>query len=146
VCSSCTPRLTIARETAAEENATAYFPILDRVSEGYFNDKSTDQELYTAFVQLLRDDGHITAPEALASFEFALSVRSAAPRIEAHHQFYKTSVEPSLVAEQTEACEIWVSFHGKQYCSVHLDKPFGNIESERCVLCSYLVRTTLMSG
>ncbi|KAE8868844.1 hypothetical protein PTNB73_03897 [Pyrenophora teres f. teres] len=125
------PYLVELLETAAEENATAYYPILDRVAEGYFDDKSTDQDLYTAFVHLLQTDGHITAPEALASFQFALSVRSAAPRIEAHHQFYKTSAEPSLVAEQTDACEIWVSFHGKQYCSVHLDEPFGNIQSER---------------
>ena len=123
--------LTTASETAAEENATAYYPILDRVSEGYFNEKNTEQELYTAFVDLLRSDGHITAPEALASFELALSVRSAAPRIEAHYQFYMTSVEPSLVAEQTNECEIWVSFHGKQYCSVHLDDLPRNIESER---------------
>ncbi|KNG45048.1 glycosyltransferase family 24 protein [Stemphylium lycopersici] len=125
------PYLVELLETAAEENATAYYPILDRVSEGYFDEKTTEQELYTAFVDLLYSDGHITQPEALASFEFALSVRSAAPRIESHYQFYKTSVEPSLVAEQTKACDIWVSFHGKQYCSVHLDEPFGAIESER---------------
>lgn len=125
--------LTKFRETAAEENATAYYPILDRVSEGYFDDKTTDQELYTAFVDLLYSDGHITQPEALASFEFALSVRSAAPRIEAHYQFYNTSVEPSLAVKQTEACDMWVSFHGKQYCSVHLDEPYGDIKGERYV-------------
>jgi UDP-glucose:glycoprotein glucosyltransferase len=121
----------VRRETAAEENATAYYPILDRVSQGYFNDGATEQELYTAFVDLLHNDGHITEPEALASFEFALSVRSAAPRIEAHYQFYKTSVEPSLVAEQSSVCDIWVSFGGKQYCSPQLDEPVGAIESER---------------
>ncbi|KAJ4375310.1 killer toxin resistant protein [Neocucurbitaria cava] len=125
------PYLVELLETAADENATAYYPILDRVSEGYFDGKATEQELYTAFVELLHNDGHITEPEALASFEFALSVRSAAPRIEAHYQFYKTSVEPSLVAEQTETCQIWVSFHGKQYCSPRMDEPFGGIESER---------------
>jgi UDP-glucose:glycoprotein glucosyltransferase len=119
------------RETAAEENATAYYPILDRVSEGYFNDKTTEHELYSSFVNLLHTDGHITAPEALASFEFALSVRSAAPRIEAHYQFYKTSVEPSIRAEQTGACDIWVSFGGKQYCSPRLEDASGDIVSER---------------
>jgi UDP-glucose:glycoprotein glucosyltransferase len=121
----------VYRETAAEENATAYYPILDRVSEGYFDNGATEQQLYTAFVDLLHSDGHITDPEALASFEFALSVRSAAPRIEAHYQFYKTSVEPSLAAVQTSDCEIWVSFGGKQYCSPELKEPIGAIESER---------------
>jgi UDP-glucose:glycoprotein glucosyltransferase len=121
----------VSRETAAEENATAYYPILDRVSQGYFEEYVSEQQLYTAFIDLLQSDGHITEPEALASFEFALSVRSAAPRIEAHYQFYRTSVEPSLVAEQSSKCELWVSFGGKQYCSPQLDEPFGDIESER---------------
>lgn len=123
--------LTCSRETAAEENATAYYPILDRISQGFFDEKDTDEQLYNAFIELLHTDGHITELEALSSFDLALSVRSAAPRIEAHYQFYKTSAEPSLIAEQTRACEIWVSFHGKQYCSPHLEEPFGGIESER---------------
>lgn len=124
-------QLTWPRETAAEENGTVYYPILDRVSQGYFDKYVTEQELYTAFVDLLHNDGHITEPEALASFEFALSVRSAAPRIEAHYQFYNTSVEPSLLAEQTDACGIWISFGGKQYCSPQFTEPFGDIKSER---------------
>jgi UDP-glucose:glycoprotein glucosyltransferase len=124
-------QLKIIRETAAEENATAYYPILDRVSQGYFEEHATEQQLYTAFVDLLHSDGHITEPEALASFEFALSVRSAAPRIEAHYQFYNTSVEPSLLAEQTSACDIWISFGGNQYCSPQLTEPHGGIASER---------------
>ena len=131
--------LTSARETAAEENATAYYPILDRVSQGYFNEKNTEQELYIAFIELLRSDGHITEPAALASFEFALSVRSAAPRIEAHYQFYRTSVEPSLVAGQTKECDIWASFRGKQYCSVHLDDLPRRLESERYAELELLV-------
>jgi hypothetical protein len=121
----------VCRETAAEENATAYYPILDRVSQGYFEQHTSEEQLYTAFKDLLHSDGHITEPEALASFEFALSVRSAAPRIEAHYQFYKTSVEPSLASEQSSTCGIWVSFGGKQYCSPQLDEAFSDIDSER---------------
>ncbi|KAF2134396.1 glycosyltransferase family 24 protein [Dothidotthia symphoricarpi CBS 119687] len=125
------PFLVELLETAAEENATAYYPILDQLARGYFDEKDTDKEIYDAFVDLLKNDGHITDPETFASFEFALSVHSAAPRIEAHYQFYRTSVEPSLVAEQKKQCQIWVSFGGKQYCSPHLDEPYGDIESER---------------
>lgn len=125
------PYLVELLETAADENSTAFYPILDRVSQGFFDNKNSEEELYRAFVELLHSDGHITEPEALASFEFALSVRSAAPRIEAHYQFYRTSVEPSLLAEQTKSCDIWVSFHGKQYCSPRLEEPIGGIEHER---------------
>jgi hypothetical protein len=39
-------QLTVRRETAAEENAAAYYPILDRVSQGYFDNGATEQQLY----------------------------------------------------------------------------------------------------
>ena len=118
----CMEGLTLFRETAAEENSTAYFPILDRIAEGHFTDCNSDQELYSTFLQLLQDDGHITDPEALSSFQFALSIHSAAPRIEAHHHYYDTSVEPSLMIAQDAACPVWVHFDGKQYCSPALDR------------------------
>ncbi|KAF6218705.1 hypothetical protein HO133_006056 [Letharia lupina] len=109
-------------ETAAEENSTAYFPILDRIAEGRFADYNSDQELYSTFLQVLQDDGHITNAEALSSFQFALSIHSAAPRIEAHYHYYDTSVEPSLMIAQDAACPVWVHFDGKQYCSPALDR------------------------
>jgi UDP-glucose:glycoprotein glucosyltransferase len=89
--------------------------------------------LYDKFVEILKSDGHITDPETLASFNLALSVRSAAPRIEAHYQFYKTSVEPSLEAEQGRNCQLWVSLGGQQYCTPHVDdgEPIGAIKNER---------------
>ena len=119
------------RETAAEENSTAYFPLLNRIADGYFQAAKTDQELFTSFVELLESDGHITDRETLSSFRFALSVRSAAPRIEAHYQFYNTSVEPSLQAEQGTDCDTWVAFGGKQYCSPQLEDSHGSMKSER---------------
>ncbi|PSN64480.1 UDP-glucose:glyco protein glucosyltransferase precursor [Corynespora cassiicola Philippines] len=125
------PYLVELLETAAEENADAYFPLLDRIADGYFDGAKTDQELFVAFVELLEQDGHITEPETLASFQFALSVRSAAPRIEAQYQFYNTSVEPSLEAEQGEGCDTWVAFGGKQFCSPQLEESHGAVKSER---------------
>jgi UDP-glucose:glycoprotein glucosyltransferase len=114
-----------------EENSTAYFPLLDRIAEGYFQQASTDHELYTKFLELLQNDGHITDPEALSSFQFALSIHSAAPRLEAHYQFYNTSVEPSLQAVQGTDCEVWVAFNGKQFCSPQLDVEHGAMKDSR---------------
>jgi UDP-glucose:glycoprotein glucosyltransferase len=126
-------RLTDNRETAAEENATAYFPLLDRIAEGWLDELDTEKQLYDKLVEILQSDNHITDPETLASFNLALSVRSAAPRIEAHYQFYKTSVEPSLETEQGKNCQLWVSLNGQQYCTPHLDdgEPTGSIKNER---------------
>jgi len=107
-------------ETAAEENATSYFPLLDRIAEGHFDTTSTDNELHDLFVRTLQDDGHITDPDVLSSFELALAVHSTAPRIEAHHQYYDTAVKTDLVDGAETDCETWVEFDGKQYCSPDL--------------------------
>ncbi|KAF2802028.1 uncharacterized protein BDZ99DRAFT_552384 [Mytilinidion resinicola] len=114
------PYLVELLETAAEENATAYFPILDRIAEGYFEQSTTSQELYIKFLDLLQNDGHITDPETLSSFQLALSVHSAAPRIEAHYQYYNTSVEPK--SEQIVGSDAWIQFRGKQYSTPQMDE------------------------
>jgi UDP-glucose:glycoprotein glucosyltransferase len=70
-------------------------------------------------------------PETLSSYQFALSMRSSAPRIEAHYQFYHTAVEPSLKANEETSCPVWVLFNGKQYCSPALDEAHGEIKGDR---------------
>lgn len=69
-------------------------------------------------------------PESLSTYQFALSMRSSAPRIEAHYQYYHTAVEPALNAEQDSTCPIWVHFYGKQYCSPSLDTAHGTVGSD----------------
>ena len=69
-------------------------------------------------------------PEALSTYQFALSMRSAAPRIEAHYQYYHTAVEPSLKEEDDTSCPVWVLFSGKQYCSPTLDEAHGDVKGD----------------
>jgi UDP-glucose:glycoprotein glucosyltransferase len=99
---------------------------LDRIADGYFSKASTDEELYKQFIQVIKDDGHMD-PETLSSYQFALSMRSAAPRIEAHYQYYHTAVEPSLKGEQDTSCPVWALFDGKQFCSPALDQAHGDV-------------------
>lgn len=127
----------ISRETAAEENATSYFPLLDRIADGYFAEHATENDLYTAFLELLQKDSHITNPDALSSFNFALSIHSAAPRIEAHYQYYKTTVESSLMVAQDAACPVWVHFDGKQYCSPALERAQQDVKGSKYILSDY---------
>ena len=124
--------LTEYRETAADENATAYYPLLDRIAEGWLDDLDTEQKLYDKFVDILQSDGHITDPETLASFNLALSVRSAAPRIQAHYQFFETSVEPSLFGDQGKSCGVFVTLNGEQYCTPDTNDgdPRGKVANE----------------
>ncbi|RDW68029.1 hypothetical protein BP6252_09425 [Coleophoma cylindrospora] len=125
---SSAPYLLELLETAADENATSYFPLLDRIAEGYFSKASTDQELYNQFVEVLKEDGHMANAETLSSYKFALYLRSSAPRIEAHYQFYHTAVEPFLDVEESTSCPAWVLFDSKQYCSPTMDAAQGNVK------------------
>lgn len=118
------------RETAAEENSTAYFPLLDRVADGAFEDAITDKELYDRFLQVVHEDGHLRTPESLSSFKLSLAVRSSAPRIQAHYQYYNTSVQQSLMAAQDAACPVWVHSDGKQYCSSAMERAQQDVEGE----------------
>ncbi|KAI9843554.1 MAG: hypothetical protein M1837_006230 [Sclerophora amabilis] len=125
------PYLLELLETAAEENETSYFPLLDRIADGYFKQSRTDEELYARFTTLLEEDGHLTDRESLSSFDFALSIHAAAPRIEAQYQFYKTTVEPSVIGEHRDDCALWVSRFGNKYCSLTFQSPRARIEGSK---------------
>ena len=120
--------LTGGRESAAAENSTAYFPLLDRIAQGAFTDLDSDKSIYEAFVRLLHDDGHITSPEAMSSFKMALTLHTSAPKIEAQHQYYNYSIAPNMMAAQDAVCPVWVHFDGKQYCSPTLERAQQDVE------------------
>ncbi|XDG04931.1 hypothetical protein ABKA04_004546 [Annulohypoxylon sp. FPYF3050] len=123
------PYLVELLETAAGENATSYFPLLDRIADGAFKSAKTDKELYEKFLQILKEDGHMDTPEALSTFKLALSMRSAAPRIEAHYQYYDTAVAPSLGTARADCAE-WILLGGKQYCSASLAHDEGQVTGD----------------
>ncbi|UKZ76027.1 hypothetical protein TrVFT333_003723 [Trichoderma virens FT-333] len=113
------PYLLELLETAAAENSSSYFPLLDRIAAGSFASASTDAALYSEVLDVLQKDGSISGSEALSTFKLALSLRSAAPRIEAHYQYYTTAVAPTV---DDPECVNWVLLEGKQYCTPELDK------------------------
>lgn len=123
------PYLVELLETAAGENATSYFPLLDRIADGTFANIKKDKELYEKFLLILKQDGHMESPEALSTFKLALSMRSAAPRIEAHYQYYDTAVAPSL-GEARDDCAEWTLLNGNQYCSASLSHAEGHISGD----------------
>ncbi|KAL7945252.1 glycosyltransferase family 24 protein [Trichoderma barbatum] len=116
------PYLLELLETAAAENSSSYFPLLDRIAAGSFASVSTDAALYSEVLDVLQKDGSISGPEALSTFKLALSLRTAAPRIEAHYQYYTTAVAPKVDDLATSECVNWVLLEGKQYCTPELDK------------------------
>ncbi|KAF5027168.1 hypothetical protein F66182_741 [Fusarium sp. NRRL 66182] len=115
------PYLLELLETAAGENATAYFPLLDKIASGQFASASSDAELYERFLEVLQQENHITTPDALSTFKLALSLRTAAPRIEAHYQYYTTAVDPEVKVDDKDNCPSWALVDKKKYCSPTLD-------------------------
>ncbi|PTB37924.1 glycosyltransferase family 24 protein [Trichoderma asperellum CBS 433.97] len=116
------PYLLELLETAAAENSSSYFPLLDRIATGYFASASTDAALYEKFLQVLQEDGCLSSAEGLSTFKLALSLRSAAPRVEAHYQYYSTVVSPTLGEGPESECFNWVLLDGKQYCKPELEE------------------------
>lgn len=68
--------------------------------------------------------------EALSSYQLALSMRVAAPRIEAQFQYYHTAAEASIKTEKDSSCPTWVLFDGRQYCSPTFDEPHGTVTDD----------------
>ncbi|KAJ5552181.1 hypothetical protein N7494_001559 [Penicillium frequentans] len=122
------PYLVELLESAAEENSTSYFPLLDRIADGTFEEATTEKELYDRFLQVVHEDGHLRTAEALSSFKLSLAVRSSAPRIQAHYQYYNTSVQHSLMVAQDAVCPVWVHSDGKQYCSSAMERAQQDVQ------------------
>ena len=57
---------------------------------------------------MLKDDEHLSGAESLSTFDLALSIHSAAPRIEAQYQFYESSVKPALENLNISVSANWV--------------------------------------
>ena len=108
--------MTKHRETAAEESATSYFTLLDRIAAGGFASDGSDKHLYDEFLRVAQEDGFLVRPEVLASFNFALSIHAAAPRIEAHYHYYKNSLEPLMGRAYEPGCRVWLQWGDKQVC------------------------------
>lgn len=107
--------------------------MLDRIAEGHFDHAATDRDLYDLFKKTLQDDGHLSNSDDLSSFDYALSIHAAAPRIEAHYQFYNTTVEPSIKSPSDASCESWIHFNGQQYCTPDLASTSGEAVSQKYV-------------
>ncbi|CAD6502940.1 BgTH12-02614 [Blumeria graminis f. sp. triticale] len=125
---SSAPYLLELLETAAEENSTSYFPLLNRVADGYFADASSDQKVYERFLKILQDDGHITEPADLSAYQLALSMRVSAPRIESHYQYYRTAFCANIDERNIHELEF--------------DRILGNVSAQTAILYADITSPT----
>lgn len=101
-------------ETAAIEDPASYFPLVSRIADGVFANSTSDRDLYDTFLRVASQDGFLAGPEEVASFNLALSLHAAAPRIEANYQYYETALEPIMGALYNPKADVWLQWGSKQ--------------------------------
>lgn len=109
--------LLVNRETAAEEEKDSYFPLLDKIAAGEFANETTEKGLYSRFVLVAQQEGYLADSVTLSSFNFALSIHSATPRIEAHYKYYDNTLEPLMGVSYNPQCNVWLQWSSRQHCS-----------------------------
>ena len=82
--------------------------------------------MYDLFLDALQQDGAISGAEALSTFKLGLSMRSSAPRIEAHYQFYENAVLPSFNSP-LEQCSEWALIAGAYFCLPGLESRHAEV-------------------
>lgn len=65
----------------------------------------------------MQEEGFLKDAVELASFNLALSIHAAAPRIEAHYHYYENQLEPQMGKLYKPGCETWLQWSHKQICS-----------------------------
>jgi len=99
------------------ENMTVFWPLLDSLADLNLNPETTEEEFYERVLRILKEE-FLSDPVTLGSFELGLSLHTAAPKIEAYYQYYRSSVVPSVGESYDEGCDAWVHFDGQQICQV----------------------------
>jgi UDP-glucose:glycoprotein glucosyltransferase len=145
------------RETASTENHDTFLPLLDLLtSPNVFPQpltSLTSKAIHDVSVRALLDNGHLSDPGALESFELSLSLHAASPKIEALYEFYrdhKLAEVPLINGEAVDACTgSWVEWYGHRVCSVDTLRALieGTSElanSSLAVVCVSLLNSTAL--
>lgn len=88
----------------------AYLPLLKLFNSARTEDMTSEQTLDTA-VQLINE--HQLLPD-LSTFNLALALHTAVPRIQAAYSWYESNVDESGLS--VKDCSSWVECNGMGYC------------------------------
>ncbi|CAK5263208.1 unnamed protein product, partial [Mycena citricolor] len=99
-------------ETVASENADAFFPFLDRVTDPAALSKTPlpEEAVHQYALQVAATNGFLSAPGALALVEMNLGLHTATPKLQAFYNAYPRERDPG--------CGSWVDWYGQAVCDV----------------------------
>ncbi|KAG8880608.1 hypothetical protein FRB97_000656 [Tulasnella sp. 331] len=105
-------------ETISLEDANAFFPALDLLTNPNTFEPSlvteSPEALYVKAVEAIKEGGILSAVGALESFERALALRAATPKIQAFHSYYS---QRHAETPTTSECGSWVDWNGQRICT-----------------------------
>ncbi|CAG8454088.1 447_t:CDS:10, partial [Racocetra fulgida] len=119
------------------ENSSAYFSLIDEfLGRGLISsNKMSDRDLYNQALDIIESGQYLSVPTSRSFLEFALSLHTTAPAIQAYYHYYNATVVPSTkdYIETHEHlkfdpdCDVWVDWYGNQACSVEEFKKLTGI-------------------
>jgi UDP-glucose:glycoprotein glucosyltransferase len=101
------------REVITKEKPIAYYGLIPELTD--IDRSSPLQQQYEEALALAAK--YLDGPEELDIVKLNLAMHSAAPIIEAHHQYYNQTVVPSI-NNYDPSCEVWAQVGSYQACSV----------------------------
>lgn len=99
---------------AHDEDPAAYFPLLRLLSKhaGALGEDPSPKDVLERALLLMDSHGLLTAPTQRDTFNMALGLHTAAPRISAAYSAYYVDEDSMHV----QNCSSWVEFRGQGYC------------------------------
>ncbi|KAG8895625.1 hypothetical protein FRB99_000422, partial [Tulasnella sp. 403] len=105
-------------ETASLEHADVFFPLLDILTDPEaFDAPLASQPPKTAYLEALKrikDSNLLSGIGEIQSFERALALRTATPKIEAFHSYYTQHFPDTPLPPD---CGSWVDWYGERICN-----------------------------
>ncbi|RDB27081.1 UDP-glucose:glycoprotein glucosyltransferase [Hypsizygus marmoreus] len=104
-------------ETVALDNPSAFFPLLNRLTNPDLlplPQKMSPEAVHEASLEIAAVHGFLAEPGSLAAVEMNLALHSATPKIEAFYQHYVNHHNSSRGSE----CGSWVDWYGEVVCDI----------------------------
>lgn len=111
--------LQIIEFVASEPGHDRYAIIEYLHSKDLLKKERTSQEVFDS---LISDESFLPFLESENSIPFlkaSLASNALAPIIQTYHQYYRTTVVPSMKIFES-SCSVWVEYHKKQFCDLEI--------------------------
>ncbi|WVQ98589.1 hypothetical protein IAU59_005718 [Kwoniella sp. CBS 9459] len=105
-------------ETVYDESPSSYFPLLHLLSSLPSSESTSPEDLLSSTLDLISSYSLLPNPSSLSTFNLALSLHTAVPKIEAEYSWYEDTLRGQEGKLGVVGCSGWVEWRGKGFCTV----------------------------